>query len=102
MIASDKEQRVTADFATLTRQAGMTADEYLGDAIQSIDARLGAGYAAKHPELIGAFMQTCAADFTAASIIIASQNIGGSFKAIKKHMPPTIYDMYFKDSAKAG
>jgi hypothetical protein len=42
--------RITADPDTLMRQAGTTADDYLGDAIERIDLRLGQGYATKHPE----------------------------------------------------
>ena len=47
------------------RQAGMTAHTYLLDGIRAIDEKLGAGYAAAHPELLGAFMQTAASDFMA-------------------------------------
>jgi len=39
------------------RQAPMTTNEYLLSAIDHIDQKLGEGYAAAHPELIGAFMQ---------------------------------------------
>jgi hypothetical protein len=45
------------------RQAQMTADDYMRGAINYIDGQLGEGYAKKHPELIGAFMRTCAADY---------------------------------------
>lgn len=47
----------------LETQASMTADEYLVAAIDSIDNRLGKGYAKAHPDLIGAFMRTSAQDF---------------------------------------
>ena len=47
----------------LMRQAAATAAEYLDAAIREIDAALGMGYAAKHPELVAAFMQTAASDF---------------------------------------
>ena len=53
------------DSAGLMRQAWMTADEYLGHAIECIDQRLGNGYAKSHPELIAAFMQTSARDYAA-------------------------------------
>jgi hypothetical protein len=49
---------------------------YLYAAVEKIDDQLGKGYAAKHPELIAAFMQTCVADFMCASILMASQHIG--------------------------
>jgi len=45
------------------KQAAMTAHEYMRYAIHNIDSLLGKGYAAKHPELIVAFMQTCVTDY---------------------------------------
>jgi hypothetical protein len=59
---------ISAGSETLMRQASMTADEYLREAIERIDLRLGHGYAKAHPELIAAFMQTAALDFGAAVI----------------------------------
>ena len=56
----------------LMRQASMTANDYMWDAIRDIDILLGEGYAAKHPELIGAYMQTAAQDYhTAQTLVIA-------------------------------
>ena len=48
---------------TLMNQAGPTAAVYLRAAVDAIDEKFGEGYAAKHPELVGAFMQVCAQDF---------------------------------------
>jgi hypothetical protein len=59
---------ITADFTTLLRQASMTANEYLRNAITDIDDRLGKGYAKADPELIAAYMQTAALDMAAATI----------------------------------
>jgi hypothetical protein len=39
--------------------------QYLDAAIAEIDNRLGRGYASAHPQLIAAFMQTCAIDSVA-------------------------------------
>jgi hypothetical protein len=50
---------------TLFRQASMTASTYFHEAIEAIDKHFGEGYAQKHPELVGAFMQTSALDFQA-------------------------------------
>lgn len=50
-------------FDTLFNQAPMTANTYMLKAIESIDRAFGAGYAQSNPNLIGAFMQTCAMDF---------------------------------------
>ncbi len=63
----------TADSAM--RQAVMTADEYLCGAIERIDARLGKGYAALHPDLIAAFMRTAAQDFHTALVKVAAQDM---------------------------
>ena len=46
-------------------QAVMTADHYMIAAMSAIDKRLGNGYAKDNPCLVGAFMQTAAADFQA-------------------------------------
>jgi hypothetical protein len=62
--------RITADADTLLRQAGHTAEHYLGDALESIDRRLGAGYAAKHPDLIAAFMHVLQAQRVRPSALI--------------------------------
>ena len=55
------------------RQAWMTASEYLQHAIVEIDKELGDGYAAKHPELITAFIQVAAMDFQTSSTFLAQQ-----------------------------
>lgn len=59
---------VQADASNLMRQAPMTADLYMGEAIRSIDKSFGDGYAAEHPELVGAFIQASALDFGASLI----------------------------------
>jgi hypothetical protein len=62
---------VTADPETLMRQAGTAAGIYLCDAIKFIDREFGEGYAAKHPDLVGKFMETCARDYAATSFDVA-------------------------------
>jgi hypothetical protein len=49
----------------------MTASTYLAEAIDAIDSKFGEGYAEDHPQLTGAFIQTCALDFAAG--ILASR-----------------------------
>jgi len=44
-------------------QASINALEYMGDSIKYIDRLFGEGYAKQHPELVGAFIQTCALDY---------------------------------------
>ncbi len=58
---------IAASFDELMRAGPKTADYYLCHAIESIDGRLGKGYAAKHPELIAAFLTVAGNDFTEAA-----------------------------------
>jgi hypothetical protein len=64
---------ITADYTTLMDQASMTADAYLNTAKQKIDSTFGDGYAAKHPDLIAAFMNAASQDFNTAVYAIAIQ-----------------------------
>ena len=59
---------ITADFDTLMRQAPMTAQTYLSEAVQCIDGQFGEGYAAENPQLVAAFMQVSGQDFNSASL----------------------------------
>ena len=59
----------------LMKQAWMTADDYLRNARRCIDEQMGEGYADQHPELIAAFMQTCAQDFHTAMMKAALETI---------------------------
>jgi hypothetical protein len=67
---------IEASYDTLMNQAGSTAHRYLADAINAIDQELGEGYAAKHPELMAAFIRTAATDFAAAAQAVALQDLG--------------------------
>jgi hypothetical protein len=60
-------------FATMTAadSRGIVLTEarhYLDAAISEIDNRLGRGYASEHPQLIAAFMQTCAIEAVAGTL----------------------------------
>lgn len=60
---------IKANSDTLLRQASITADEYLTEAIKSIDKRFNEkGYAKAHPELVAAFMKVAASDMNYASL----------------------------------
>ena len=79
---------------TLMRQAWMTAHEYTLHAKMCIDKIFGEGYAAKHPELVGAFIQTCAADFHAMYMTNTLDNhneilvgISGKLEALRTDHP---------------
>ena len=54
---------MAASASTLLDQAQKTAHDYLIDAVKNIDEELGEGYAARHPELIAAYMSVAAKDF---------------------------------------
>ncbi len=70
--------RITNDAATLMRQAPMTAQTYLIDAIKSIDLAFGDGYAKKHPVLVSAYIQTCAIDFATGVLAGVVQDFAAS------------------------
>ncbi|WP_363348284.1 hypothetical protein [Methylocystis echinoides] len=66
----------------------MTAQSYMVDAVRAIDGKLGEGYAAKHPELVAAFMQTCASDFEQASKLFAAEYIENGLGLIAQAINP--------------
>jgi hypothetical protein len=74
-------REIEANNETLLRQAPTTANEYLLSAIDQIDLKLGAGYAAKHPELVAAFMQASATDLGTAVIARAIESLSGRLAA---------------------
>lgn len=55
-------------FDTLLRQAPMTAETYLENAIDWLDRRYGAGFALRNPVLIGIYVDACVRDFHTATI----------------------------------
>lgn len=79
---------ITANTDTLLRQAPMTATTYLLEAVNEINKILGEGYAEKHPELVAAFIQTCAIDFhtclTVKAIEEASESITYELSQVAK------------------
>lgn len=56
-------------------QAPDTAKEYMLRAIRIIDETFEPGYAQAHPELVGAFIQTCASDFLGGMIHEATKRL---------------------------
>jgi hypothetical protein len=60
---------IQTDGTEMMKQAGMTAETYLDDAIRAIDKLFrNEGSAYRHPDLIAAFMQTAAIDCAAQQI----------------------------------
>jgi hypothetical protein len=69
-----------------------SADYYLECAVKSIDAKLGEGFAKKHPELIAAFMQTCAIDFGLSIISrsVETFDVRGEDDRAPEERPPAV------------
>jgi hypothetical protein len=82
---------IKAGNSTLLRQAPITANEYLLSAVDHIDQKLGKGYAAKHPELIGAFMQASAIDSGTAVIARAIESLESGLSALASALDKTDY-----------
>jgi hypothetical protein len=59
-----------------------TAEANFFESIKVIDGHLGKGYAAKHPVLIGAFMQAVATDYAASWICQNLANINRGVQEI--------------------
>ncbi len=57
---------IQADTETLFKQAPMTAQTYMLNAVHDIDKSFGEGYAAKNPQLVAAYMRVAASDFNTA------------------------------------
>lgn len=72
---------IEVSYETMMRQAGMTATDYMSDAVDEIDRKFGEGYAATHPELVGAFMQTAASDYHAGCLAVAIQEFTASLSS---------------------
>ena len=51
----------------------MTIELYLGEAVEVIDRTFGNGYAAQHPELVGAFIQAASSDYAARKMMTRSR-----------------------------
>lgn len=66
---------VTASFETLMSQSIGTAEVYLNAASQAIDKQFWDGCALQHPELVAAFMTTCALDYRSSTLLVAAQKI---------------------------
>jgi hypothetical protein len=59
--------RITAEHGLV--QAGMTVDQYLWQAEEMIDKRLGSGFAKSHPELLAACIIAQAQDYHALVVL---------------------------------
>ena len=73
---------VTADATTLMRQAPMTAEYYLREAVEQINAVFGDDFAKKNPQLVGVFMQVSARDLHTAMLKCGAQDIAAALEQI--------------------
>lgn len=78
------------DAGFLMKQAADTAGSYMARARAAIDESFGEGYAAAHPELVGAFMQAAAADFQA-------MWIGQRLEALEEAVRDVVADLPVSD-----
>lgn len=65
--------KITKEGMDLVNDGMNTAKEYFYHAITTIDEKFGEGFAKKHPELIGAFMQTSAKEYNTCFTVQAIQ-----------------------------
>lgn len=69
----------------LMRQAPMTADTYLFEAIDAVEKRMGKGAAEKFPQIVAAFIQAAAHDYfagvVASRVVPALEDIADAVKA---------------------
>ncbi len=65
-------------------QAGMSAADHMGNAVNYIEQRFGPGYAEEHPELVVAFMQAAATNYHAWAVMAAADTISD---AIERRAP---------------
>jgi hypothetical protein len=70
------------DAGYLMARARMTAVTYMREGIEWIDKEFGDGYAKRHPELLAAFMRTCAADFHSGDMKAGLQDIRDALRAL--------------------
>jgi len=61
-------------------QAGHTVSQYLYQAIDLIDRRLGYGYAEGHPELVAACITAQTMDFSCCALMAALYDIGDAIR----------------------
>lgn len=71
-------------YDTLMRQAPVTADTYLVEAIESVEKRMGKGAAEKYPQIVAALITAAATDYHAAMfshrVAPALQDVGESIR----------------------
>jgi hypothetical protein len=80
-------QKPTLSDTEAVHQAGDTMVAYVSQAITAIDNRLGPGYAAKHPDLIGQLVHAQTLDFNNASRTAAFYELVEVLRGIIERIP---------------
>jgi DNA-binding phage protein len=62
----------------------MAVEDYLNSAIDSLDRNFGKGYAQKHPELVGAYINACVREQFTPYVANALGDIADSIRALKE------------------
>jgi hypothetical protein len=75
---------ITVSTETLQAQAAVNTHQYLVAAREGIDDVFGAGFAAS-PSIVGAYIQTCAADFAASCTLRAMEEIAAAIENKDSH-----------------
>lgn len=72
---------ISASADTLVGQASRTAAQYLQEAVRSIDAEFGDGFAKKNPQLVAAMINAASKDFHTTLTVQALEGIGAAIEA---------------------
>lgn len=75
---------VELDAKALMDQATYTSQHYLYRAVRDIDVEFGVGYAKANPMLVSAYMQTCARDFQAMTLLKALENLAEAVALLER------------------
>ncbi|MCC6008713.1 MAG: hypothetical protein JJU40_13690 [Rhodobacteraceae bacterium] len=68
------------------RDAPQAVSHYLAEAHRALDAEFGDGHAARHPELVAAFLQACAIESAVNAARIASRETNETLLRLKPRL----------------
>jgi len=75
---------ISRDSELLHRHSMMAVEDYLNNAIHNLDEKFGPGYAKKHPELVGAYINACVREQFTPYVANALSDIADSIRALKE------------------
>ena len=73
-------EKITADWKKMMEDAGASTSYYLGVGIDTIDAKLGRGYAKAQPELLASFIQASVSEYNSNCIAKVLYDIAEEFQ----------------------